>query len=220
LGKKAASQMNNLVGKRLDVVVVDLDRDHNKVILSEKEVSEAEELALVRDGIKKIKEGEVYEGTVESIYDFGCFVKIEKKIGKQTADLEGLVHISELSWDKVEKPQDVVKEGDKVKVKVIGKTKGKLAFSIKQAKEDPWENVEKRYKKDQKVKGKVTKVSEYGVFVSLEPGIEGLIHMTKIPPNKSFERGDEVNVLVEEIDKKEKRIALGIVLTAKPVGYK
>jgi ribosomal protein S1 len=222
LGKDIVKDLDSLVGKKINAVVIDTDRSSNKVVLSEKEVSEAEELAIVRDAIKNIKEGEVYEGVVTTIYDFGCFVTIKagKKKSKDKVELDGLVHISELSWDKIGKPDDEVKVGEKVKVKVIGKTKGKLALSIKQTIKDPWDTIEKKYKKDQKVDGKVVKQSDFGVFIQLEPGVEGLIHLTKIPPGKKLGRGDKVNVYIEEVDKKEKRISLGLVLTAKPVGYK
>jgi small subunit ribosomal protein S1 len=220
LGREAAKSPNSLIGKRFEAVVIDADRTGNKIVLSEKEVSEKEELGFIREAIEKIKEGDEFEGEVGGIYDFGCFVKITTGKGKTSTKLEGLVHISELSWDKVVKPSDVVSVGEKVKVKVIGKTKGKLAFSIKQAQDDPWEDVSKKYKKDKKVKGRVTKLSDFGIFVALEPGIEGLIHMTKIPPGKSFNKGDEVNVYVEEVNKKARKISLGLVLTEKPVGYK
>jgi len=224
LGKKILKDLDSLVGKKIEAVVIDLARGSNKVVLSEKEVSEAEEIAMVRNAIKGVKEGEVFEGVVTTIYDFGCFVTITTGKGKKPKDkqvqLDGLVHISELSWDKISKPENVVKIGDRIKVKVIGKTKGKLALSIKQTVEDPWDSIEKKYKKDQKVKGKAVKQSDFGVFIQLEPGVEGLIHLTKIPPGKRLNKGDEVAVYIENVDKKEKRISLGLVLTAKPVGYK
>jgi len=147
--------------------------------------------------------------------------RVKGKISeKEEVELEGLVHISELSWDKVGRAEDAFKAGDEVKVKVIGKTNGKLAFSIRQTQVDPWDKIEDKYKKESRVKGKISKLTDFGVFVQLEPGIEGLVHLTKIPPGKSLAKGDSVNVYVEEIDPKEKRISLGLVLTEKPVGYK
>ena len=134
--------------------------------------------------------------------------------------LEGLVHVSELSWGKVSHPLDLVSVGDKVKVAVIGTKDGKLALSIKQATKDPWTSVSEKYKKDTKTKGKITKQSDFGVFVQLEPGIEGLIHITKIPPGKKLEVGSEIDCYVEEVDSKNKKISLGLVLTSIPVGYK
>ncbi len=221
LGKDFLRDKNSLVDMVFKAVVIDLSRKENKIVLSEKEVSEAEDLAMARDAIKKIKEGEVYDGEVTTIYDFGCFVKIEfVSKSKEKIPLEGLVHISEMSWGKVANPKDVLSEGDKVKVKVLDKSDGKLAFSIKQVQKDPWDEAAGKYKKDKEVEGKIVKVSDFGVFVELEPGVEGLIHITKIPPGKKYNKGDELNVYIEEIDAKEKKLSLGIVLTAKPVGYK
>ena len=93
-------------------------------------------------------------------------------------------------------------------------------LSIKKAQKDPWEGIEDKFKKDARLKGKVVKLSDYGVFVQLTPGVEGLVHMTKIPPGEKLEEGKEVNVYVEEIDSKSRKISLGLVLTRKPVGYK
>lgn len=221
LGKDALMDTQNFVGKKFQAVVIDVDREDNKVILSEKEISEKDELALARRAIEETEEGEVFEGEVASIYDFGAFVKIEKKTREgEIVPLEGLVHISELSWEKTRRSDDVVSVGDTVKVKVIGKTKGKLALSIKQATENPWDKIEEKYPKDKQITGEVTRHSDFGIFVALEPGVEGLVHMTKIPPATSYERGQKVEVYIEEVDKESKKISLGIVLTAKPVGYK
>lgn len=224
LGKEVAKKPQDLVDHKFSALIIDFDKDANKVVLSEKEISEAEELGKERDAYKLVKEGEVFDGEVTTIYDFGCFVKIDLPIAKgkskETISMEGLVHISELSYRKVGKAEDVVKVGQKIKVKVIGKKNDKLAFSIKQTQEDPWNEAIKKYPKESKVEGKVTKITDFGIFVALEDGIEGLIHMTKIPPTKKFEVGDDVNVIVEDIDGKEKKLSLGLVLTAKPIGYK
>jgi len=224
LGREVAKNPSGLVDHRFSAIIIDFDKDANKVVLSEKEVSEADQIGRERDAFKAVKEGEVFDGEVTTIYDFGCFVRIDLPIGKGKAremvPMEGLVHVSELSFGKVGRAEDIVRVGDKVKVKVIGKKNDKLAFSIKQTQKDPWEEALKKYPKESKVDGKVAKITDFGVFVMLEPGIEGLIHMTKIPPTKKFEIGDEVAVTVEEIDPKEKKLSLGLVLTAKPIGYK
>lgn len=224
LGREASKNPQGLIGEKIQVVVIDFDKVKEKIILSEKEVSEAEGLKKVREALKNIKEGDEFEGEVTTIYDFGCFVKIDAPLGEDTkkelVQLEGLVHISELSWDKVESPENVVSPGDKVGVKVIGKRNGKLALSMKQIRKDPWEEAGEKYKKDEKYKGKVVKVSDFGVFVQLEPGIEGLIHMTKIPPGKRFEEGQEIDVYTEDVDAEARKISLRPVLTEKPVGYK
>lgn len=221
LGKEASKNKNSLIGKNLKVTVIEADRKTNKIILSEKAVSEAADMELAGEALDKIKEGEVFDGIVSSIYDFGCFVKIEVSLAKKDkVPLEGLVHISEMSWEKIDDPRKAISEGDKVKVMVIGKKNSRLALSIKQTLKDPWEKAIDKYKADTKSKGKVVKVSDFGIFVALEPGVEGLVHMTKIPPGMKFTEGDEVNVYVEEADAKARKISLGLVLTTKPVGYK
>ena len=105
-------------------------------------------------------------------------------------------------------------------IRKSSESKEKLALSIKQTLKDPWTDVDKKYPKDKKFEGKVVRVSDFGMFVSLEPGVEGLVHITKIPPNQRFEVGDEINVTIEEIDPKVKKLSLGLVLTSKPIGYK
>lgn len=220
LGKEAFKNSQSLIGKKIKAVIIDFDREVKKIIFSEKEVSEKEELEDIRNAMKDLVEGDVFDGEVTTIYDFGCFVKIDIVKGNKKVPLEGLVHVSELEWKKVERPDDVVKVGDKVKVKLIGRRNSKLAFSIRQTKDDPWSKVLDKYEKEKEYKGEVVKVSDFGVFVSLEPGVEGLVHITKIPPDKKLHAGEEVNVYVEDIDEQEKRLSLGLVLTEKPVGYK
>ena len=220
LGKDTPEDFSVLNGKRINVRVLSLDREESRIVFSEKAVSEAEEIALQDKAMKNIKEGEMYDGVVTTIYEFGAFVRIQVDINGEEVPVEGLVHISELSWAKVDSAKEEIEEGDKVKVRVIGKKDGKLALSMKQTKDDPWENIEKSYTKDQKVKGSVVRTTDFGIFVELEPGVEGLIHMTKIPPGKTYEEGDDVNLYIEEVNKAHRKIGLGLVLTAKPVGYK
>jgi small subunit ribosomal protein S1 len=231
LGHEAAKNPQGLIGKTIKAIIIDVDREKKRMVLSEKEVSEKEEIALKKKALEEIEEGQVFEGKVTSIYDFGCFVEISVTVRDNGKDidipLEGLVHISQMAWDKVEKPGDVVAVGDTVSVAVLDKTVptgsqriGKLALSIKQAQKDPWSEVEDHYSLDTQKTGTVTRVSEYGIFVQLEPGIEGLIHMTKVPPGRKFEVGDSVLVTIEEIDAKARKIALGLVLTEKPLNYK
>ena len=228
LGKEASKNPQSLVGKNFKVLVIDLNRSENKIILSEKEVSEAEDLKEVRFAYEKIKEGEIYEGKVTTVSNFGCFIEIEVAIDKKKiAKVEGLVHISEISWSKITSVADNVTEGEKVKVKVISKNEplqkggaSRLALSIKQAKGDPWKNAAKKYKKDDKVKGSVVRLSDFGAFVELEEGVEGLIHITKIPPGQKLEVGKSIDVYIEDIDPDTRKLSLGVVLTTKPVGYK
>lgn len=218
IGREVLKNTSSLIDKNFKVKIIELNRVANKIILSEKAVSESEDIKLIKKAMIKIKDGEIYKGVVTTVSDFGCFVRI--KVGKEKLDIEGLVHVSELSWEKIDRPSSIVKEGDKIKVKIIGKRQGKLSLSLKQAQEDPWKKAETEYKKDTKVRGKVVRTSDFGVFVQLKPGVEGLVHMTKIPPGKKIEKGQELNVYVEEVDARARKISLGLVLTTKPVGYK
>jgi len=220
LGRELAKNTSNLQGKYIEAIIIDVDRNSNKVVLSERAVSEKDQVKAEKKAMEGIREGELFEGTVSTVSDFGVFVKIHAGEKKDGADLEGLVHISELSWEKVGKPSDVLSAGDKVKVKVMEKRNGKLALSIKDAKEDPWLRAAEHYRPEAQIKGKVVKISDFGAFVELEPGIEGLIHMTKIPPATKLKSGDVVSCIIEEVNPEEKRISLGLVLTSKPLGYK
>ncbi|MGB9706863.1 MAG: 30S ribosomal protein S1, partial [Microgenomates group bacterium] len=211
-------EIEQLVGRDLEVKVIEVDLTKNRLIFSEKAVSEAGLLKEQEEALKKIKIGDVLKGEVSGVMPFGLFVKI--KIGKIL--LEGLVHISEISWEKVEDPSNFYKQGEKVKVKVLGidKRTGKLNLSIKQLFPDPWEEIEKKYPVDAKVKGKIVKLAPFGAFVNLEPGIEGLIHISKIPAEKTLKVGEKVDCFVESLDKENRRMSLGLVLKEKPVGYK
>lgn len=216
IGSETAKELASLVNKYFKAKVMEVSKVNRKIVLSEKEVSEAGDIKLAKEAMKKIKEGEIYDGVVTTVASFGVFVKI--KVDK--AHLEGLVHVSEISYTKVNLPSDVLKVGDEVKVKVLNSRDGKMALSIKQAQKDPWSEAAKEFKKDDKVTGKVTRISDFGAFVLLKEGIEGLIHITKIPPTHKIVVGQEVKCVVEDVNVKDKRISLGLVLTSVPLGYK
>lgn len=216
LSKEFAKEGQNIVGKYFKAKVIEIDRQKNKLVLSEREVTDAKDIAASKKALSAIKDGDLFDAIVTTVANFGVFAKI--KVDK--SEVEGLVHVSEISWGKVAHPSDVLKLGDKIKVKVIGTKEGKLALSIKNATKDPWLDVDKKFKVEDRLDAKVTKVTDFGVFLELEPGIEGLVHMTKIAPGKKFSVGDEVKVYIEEIDAKSRKISLGLVLTSIPVGYK
>lgn len=220
LGREVANNPQILVGKYFKAKVMEIDKMNNKVVLSEKEISEAGDIALTKEAQKQIKEGEIYEGVVTTVATFGAFVKIEVPVKSKVAGVEGLVHVSELSFSRVNLPSDVIKVGDKVQVKVLAAHEGKLALSMKQALKDPWEGIEAKFKSEDKVTGKIVRASDFGYFVELLPGVEGLIHITQVPPSVKLTVGNDVKCTIEEVNKKDKRIALGLVLTSIPVGYK
>lgn len=219
-GRVLEENMAGMVGKPISVKVIEVDRAMNRLVLSEKAVSEADEIDKRKKALEAVKVGEEYEGVVVGTVPFGAFVQLTLPGGQQ--GLEGLVHISEISWEKVDDMAKLLKEGTKVNVQVIGvdEENGKLALSMKRLSSDPWLIVAQKYAVDSKHKGTVTKMVPYGVLVKLGKGIEGLIHASKMPPNKTFKEGDEVEVFVESVDLDKRRLSLGVVLTEKPVGYK
>lgn len=218
LGRETSKNPQALVGKYFKAKVLEINKEESKLVLSEKEISEAAEIKLSKEVLEKIKEGEIYDGEVTTVASFGCFVRLD--LGKSAPSIEGLVHISELSWGRTESVDKAVKVGDKVKVKILGLKDGKLALSMRQALKNPWEEAGEKYKSGDNLKGKVVKISDFGMFVEIEPGVEGLVHLTQIPPGVRFSEGQEVNIYVEEIDSKAKKMSLGLVLSTKPVGYK
>lgn len=222
LGEKAASQGQSLMGSSLEVKVIEVDEPSNRLVFSEKAVSEAEELALENKALAQIKVDEIYKGKVTNLTDFGAFVEIKVSVAKKSIPVEGLVHISELSWERVSDPSAKLSVGDELEVKVleVDAKEHKLSLSVKQAIRDPWDDIENKYYSEQQVQGIVTKKSNFGIFVQLEPGVEGLMHMTKIPPSSNFKTGDTISIFVEEVDAKDRKISLRPVLVSKPVGYK
>jgi len=168
-----------------------------------------------------VKIGEKYTGRVSAIMPYGIFVNLDPPAGG-----DGLVHISEISWSKVDDLASLYKVGDEVEVKAVGinDTDAKLNLSIKQLLADPWQDLAKKYTADQQIKGKVTRVSSYGIFVQLDPsadgGVEGLIHISKVPPDATYEVGDTASCTVESVDVAAHRISLIPVLKVKPIGYK
>jgi ribosomal protein S1 len=247
-GKQWLGKMDELLEKTFKVRVIEVDREKNRLILSEKQVSEADEIKERAAALKQIKVNEVYDGVITGIMPFGVFVGVDvplkqRKVASKKAEtkgrkgktptksatsqgrvgkVEGLVHISEISWEKVENPNRHFRVGQKLKVKILGidEGSGKLNLSVKRLSQDPWEEIEKNFPQGKKVKGKVSRVAPFGAFINLAPGIEGLLHISKIPSGDEPEVDKAVSVYVEQIDKENRRMSLGMVLTEVPVGYK
>ena len=215
---KLIPQLKQLIGKVIKVKILEFERDQRRLVLSERLVSEEDKIKEITQMMKKVKVDQEYQGMISALLPFGLFVSI--KVGK--TEIDGLVHISEVSWDKVESLERMFKVGDSLKVKVIGidPKENRLALSIKQLTKDPWLEKAKKYPVDKHVKGKVTRLAAYGAFVEVEPGLEGLIHISKIPAETKIDVGDSVDCFVEAIEEDKRRLALGLVLKEKPIGYK
>ena len=204
-------KLNKLVGKKLKVCVLDLDRPANKVIFSEKEALKE----IIARQLESLKVGDILEGTVTTVIEFGAFVSVN--------DIEGLVHISELSWERIEDPRQHVKVGQKVKVKVVAIDKGRLALSIRQLTPDPWQDEAASLKAGDTVTGKVTRVTVFGAFVQISPVIEALANVSDIGPDPSakakngsrsakpedlFEVGQSYQFTILDINREGRKIAL------------
>ncbi|MDA2637569.1 30S ribosomal protein S1 [Bacillus cereus] len=197
-------------GKTLAVKIVELDREKNRVILSHKAVVELELDSKKKEAISSLKEGDVVEGTVQRLTDFGAFVNV--------GGMDGLVHISQISHERVEQPSEVLEQGQKVKVKVLSVDADtqRISLSIKAAQPGPWENVAGEIKAGDIREGVVKRLVTFGAFVEILPGVEGLVHVSQIAnrhvknPNEVLEMGQEVKVKVLEVHVAEKRISLSI----------
>lgn len=216
IGSTWQGKLDSLVGRKISVKVIEVNREQNRLVFSEKLISDAEKIEKTAEAIKKLKLEDVFEAEVTQVAPFGVFVRVKV----ENEDVEGLVHISEISWQKVEDLTKLFKPKDKVKVKIISLEGGRVQFSIKQLLPDPWEEMERKYPVDSKLKGKVVRLTSFGALVEIEPGIEGLVHISKIPPELSINEGDNIDIYIESIDKKSRRISLGLVLSQKPIGYK
>ncbi|MDD5144662.1 MAG: S1 RNA-binding domain-containing protein [Candidatus Pacebacteria bacterium] len=208
---KILSKLQNFVGKDLEVKIFDLDPRENKLILSER----AKESEKIRKILEEYKVGDVIEGEITGITDFGVFMKF----GKKEEELEGLIHISELDWQLIENPTDIVKLGDKVKAKIISIVDDKVSLSLKSLKKDPWAGIEEKYKKGDTVKGKVTKFNPYGAFIQIAPKIQGLCHIsefgTKAKMESSLEIGKEYDFKIISLEPAEHRMSLKLATEEK-----
>jgi len=216
IGSFWQGKLDQLVGKKLLVKVIEVNREQNRLVFSEKAISDAEKIEKTAKAIKKLKDGEEFEAEISQVALFGLFVKIKV----ENESVEGLVHISEVSWQKIEDLSKSFKTRDKVKVKIISIEDGRIQFSIKQMLPDPWEELEKKYPVDARLSGKITRLTSFGALVEIEPGVEGLVHISKIPPEVFLNEGDKIEIYIESVDRKARRISLGLVLSQKPIEYK
>lgn len=203
-----------LQSQRIKVKVLEVDEEKNRLVVSQKAAVMNISQKDLREKFDKIKLDETYEATVLGVSEFGIFCEIE--------GVEGLVHISEISWEKVTNAAAYVKTGEKINVLVVEKNDDdlKLNLSIKRLAHDPWKEIENNYPKEKEHHGEIVRKERYGYFVRLEPGVEGLIHVSKLAGTEDFEIGQKVTVFVERISKKERRMSLLLPQADKPVFYR
>ncbi len=222
LDSDSAKQLEKLTGRRARVKVVEVDQTTNRLVFSQRQAVEGEALAKQKEILSLVPVGESVQATITGVVPFGAFAKFTVAKGGETHDVEGLIHISEIAWEKVDDPNAYLKVGDALKVKVVGvdEQTGKLTLSIKQLLPDPWEHVLDMFEKDSVVRGTVSRVTPFGVFVTLSPGIEGLIHISRVSPGEEPKAGEEITCTIEDIRPDQRKVSLSMTLTEKPVGYR
>jgi len=216
LGVNWLGKEEQLKGKKIKVKIIEVDEEQNRLVFSERAVSESKEIAKEKKILSKIKKGDKLKVEVTKIAPYGLFAEVEK----DGVVLEGLVHISEISWQKVDSLEDIYHEGEEIMVQVLKKEDDRLQFSIKSLKPDPWQEVVKKYPESKEITGHIAKITSFGWLVNLEKGVEGLVHISKIPTNRKVNIGDEIKCFIESVDVDNRRISLGVVLTQKPVDYR
>ncbi len=206
--------LEDLLGKEIDCRIIKKNKRRRNVVVSRRIVLEEEREDKKRKLISELEKGQIRRGVVKNITDFGAFVDL--------GGIDGLLHITDLSWGRVSHPSEVVQIGDEIDVKVLDfeQERERISLGLKQLQSYPWENVEAKYPENAVVHGKVVSITNYGAFVELEKGVEGLIHISEMSwtrhikhPSKVVNIGDEVNVMVLKIDKESEKISLGLKQT-------
>ncbi len=197
-------KLNALLKQTLKVRILDIDKAQNKLIFSEKEAVRED----MQGRFEKLKVGDSVKGTITGVVDFGAFVNV--------SGIEGLIHISEISWDRVENPSDHVKVADQIEAKIIAIDKDRLSLSLKQLQDDPWVQEVGKYRKGDSVKGSVTRITPFGAFIQISPAVEALVHISElgegdgIDPEKIFKLNEEKEFMILDIDKDARKISLSL----------
>lgn len=215
IGSKYDGDPDKMIGKKIKVKVLEVDQAKNRLVFSERLVSEPGKVGEETDAIGNLQLGDVFDAEIMRVEPFGIFVRVACNPEGKPLNLEGLVHISEISWEKVDSLQSLYKVKDKIKIKLINKDDGRLQFSLKRLLNDPWEKIEDKYPKDKETEGVVVRLANFGALVKLETGVEGLIHISKLVGGVSLKEGEKVQVYIESIDVAKRKISLGIMETNK-----
>ncbi len=221
-GREVASKLDSLRGVDFPAKILEVNKEQNRLIFSERLVSEADVIANSEAALDAVKEGDTVEGVITGIKPFGIFVAVEVDLGDgKMGVLEGLVHVSEVSWDRIENLNALYKKGQKIETRVlaVSKENGKLTLSLKQLLDDPWDAFVENNPAGSTVTGTVSRVVPFGVFVTIASGIDGLIHESKLT-GEPYMAGDSVSVAIDSIDSDQRRVSLSPATTDVPVMYK
>jgi small subunit ribosomal protein S1 len=210
-GVREADEMANLVGQEIQCRITKLDTDKEDVVVDRRVVLEEEQARRKDEVFSALKEGAVVQGRVRNVMDFGAFVDI--------GGMDGLLHVVDMSWNRISKPSDVVKPGDQLTVKIlkIDPSSKKISLGLKQLQEDPWTIAARTFQQGQRVNGTVSRLTDFGAFVELLPGVDGLIHLSEMSwdrrirkPGDLLKVGDRVEAVVLQVNAAEKRVSLGL----------
>lgn len=211
---KILFELNKFVNKELDVRIIDADPSQQKLIVSEKAIDEEK----IKQAMSRYKIGDLVEGVISGVVDFGAFVRFPAPAQDSQSKpevIEGLIHISEIDWQLIEDPRQILKVGDKVTAKIIGLEKDRLSLSLKALKKDPWTEIETKYQKDQVIEGEVTKINPFGAFVQLDKDIHGLVHVSDFGTletmNQELKVGQKYRLKILSIEPSAHKMALSLV---------
>lgn len=216
IDNKRIKNLDEYIGHSYDFKILKINGERKNIVVSRREILEEERISKKAEMLGNIQEGEVCIGVVKNITDFGVFLDLD--------GIDGLLHITDMTWKRIKHPSEMVELGQELEVVVlhVDKDKGRVALGMKQKETNPWEEIEKRYPIGTKVYGKIVNLVPYGAFIEIEPGIEGLIHVSEMSwvknvsdPNEVVKKGDDVEAIVLSIQRDEGKISLGIKQTEK-----
>lgn len=230
IDNKRIKNLDDYIGKTYEFKILKINIDRKNVVVSRRELLEAERISKKAEVLEHIQPGDVREGIVKNITDFGVFLDLD--------GIDGLLHITDMTWKRIKHPSEMVQLGQKLEVMILSvdKDKGRVALGLKQKESNPWDKIEQKYPPGTRVHGKIVNLLPYGAFIEIEPGIEGLIHVSEMSwvknvtdPSEVVKKGDDVEAIVLSVQKEEGKISLGIKQTEHnpwddvenkyPVGY-
>jgi small subunit ribosomal protein S1 len=211
IDNKRIKNLDDYIDKTFEFKILKINVERKNVVVSRRELLEAERISKKAEVMENIKESDIREGVVKNITDFGVFLDLD--------GIDGLLHITDMTWRRIKHPSEMVHLGQKLKVMILSvdKDKGRVALGLKQMETNPWDQIEKKYPPGTRVKGKIVNLLPYGAFIEIEPGIEGLIHVSEMSwvknitdPSEVVKKGDEVSAIVLSVQKEEGKISLGL----------